>query len=459
MIKNILTAAVSTVVVAASIPATAQQSINSDGTGQVLLFPFYNLQDNSNTFMHISNNTGENKAIKVRFMEYKNSNIVLEFNAYLGPYDVFPLALDATDAAGGSVLTTDNSCTAPELGTANGDYSGSKTVLASGATLRSQPFVPYLFEDEANGSVGRTLLGHAEVIEMGVVSSDIDVSECAELRTSWSSGDWSTDPSTDVTGPSGGLSGASFFINPDLAYSATISVTAVDGWARPSVNYHKAPGTGSPSLSDGTTKAYINTVGDLGETTQIVDYTAQTDGSILATSALLATRSVMNEVQVEDGLAAQTDWVVTFPTKKYLTNGTAAGAPFTKVYDGTKANNVACESLTLSQFDREAESSAGAGSFVPATGGVAGDLCDAVTVVSFASSGSALLVDDTTKVGFPFQNGAARLVADQVLPADDNGVVVGGLPVIGFSATRIVNGDKSYGYSSAHKTLTVTSGS
>jgi len=138
--KTLLSTAVTTLALTSSVHA--QQVINTEGTGQVLMFPFYNLENNSNTFMHISNNTGDNKAIKVRFMEHKNSNIVLEFNAYLGPYDVFPVALDATDAAGGSVLTTDNTCTVPELGTANGDYSGTKTVLASGATLRSQPLVP-----------------------------------------------------------------------------------------------------------------------------------------------------------------------------------------------------------------------------------------------------------------------------------------------------------------------------
>ena len=58
--------------------AQAQQQVNSKGTGQVLMFPFYNLENNSNTFMHISNNTGDNKAIKVRLMEHKNSQVVLE---------------------------------------------------------------------------------------------------------------------------------------------------------------------------------------------------------------------------------------------------------------------------------------------------------------------------------------------------------------------------------------------
>ena len=451
--KTLLSTAVTTVVLAS--PVYSQQVVNTEGTGQVLMFPFYNLENNSNTFMHISNNTGDNKAIKVRFMEHKNSSIVLEFNAYLGPYDVFPLALDATNASGASVLTTDDTCTVPELGTANGDYNGTQSVLADGSTLRSQPFVPYLYNTDAESTIGRTLLGHAEVIEMGVVSEDIDVSKCSELRTLWSSGTWASNSSTNVTSPTGGLSGSSFFINPSLAYSMSIDVTAIDGWAKSGVNYHKSPGTGSPALGEGTTKATVN-----GTT---FDYTAQTNGSILATSALLASNSIMNEVQVESGLAAQTDWVVTFPTKKYLTSGTTAGAPFTKVYDSTKEANVACESLTLSQFDRESESSTGSGSFVPASSGtgVEGDLCDTVSVLSFSSTGSALLVNDTTTVGFPFQNGAARLVADQVLPADDNGLVVNGLPVLGFAGTRIVNGPMSYGYTSknvTHASHTVTSG-
>ena len=268
--KTLLSTAVTTVALAS--PVYSQQVVNTEGTGQVLMFPFYNVENNSNTFMHISNNTGDNKAIKVRFMEHKNSNIILEFNAYLGPYDVFPLALDATDASGASVLTTDDTCTVPELGTSNGDYNGTQSVLADGSTLRSQPFVPYLFEEEAESTLGRTLLGHAEVIEMGVVSEDIDVSKCSDLRTLWSSGAWSTNSDSDVTSPTGGLSGASFFINPSLAYSMSIDVTAIDGWAKDSVNYHKSPGTGLPSLEQGSATAYI------GGTT--VDYTSKSNGSV-----------------------------------------------------------------------------------------------------------------------------------------------------------------------------------
>lgn len=428
--------------------AHAQQEVNSKGTGSVLMFPYYNLENNSNTFMHISNNTGEQKAIKVRLMEYRNSDTILEFNAYLGPYDVLPFAL-AAEGNGGALIAADGSCTVPELGTANGEYSGTQTSLADGSTLRKQPLVPYLYSDDAVSSINRTLRGHAEVIEMGVVDESVDVSDCGALRKLWSSGAWASSPTTDVTGPTGGLSGSSFFINPDLAYAVSIDVTAINGWAKEGVNYHKSPANGGPTLLDGAATAVV---GD-----KTLDYTGQVGGAVLATSALLAAESIMNEVQIESGIAAETDWVVTFPTKKHLTNGTTVGAPFTKAYDRTEVRNVACETLTLGQFDRETNSSSSSGSFVPNSGGVKGDLCDSVSIVSFASN-SALLADNTVAVGFPYQNGAARLVAEQEVPADNNGVVVKGLPVIGFAGTRIVNGSKSYGYANRHIiTNTVTS--
>ena len=431
--------------------AYAQQRISAEGTGNLLMFPFYNVKNESNTYLHISNTTGENKAVVVRFLEHINGQTVLEFNAYLGPYDIFPVALgsvpSSTGGSGGAIITTDETCTVPELGTANAPYDGTQETTFTGKLLRTQPFVPYLYNTDVNSNLERTEMGYVEVIEMGVVSSEIDVSKCDDLRTLWNTGAWGTDPKFNVSAPTGGLSGSAMFINPNLAYSMSIDVTAVDNWGKEGVVYHALRG---PTLADGST------VADLGSLQ--VDYTGQVDGAVSATSALLASRSVMNEVVIEPAIAAETDWVVTFPTKKYLTNGLTAGAPFTGVYDKTEAANVACETLALSQFDRASNSSSSSGSFVPtADNGVEGELCDTVTVLKFATD-SALQVDKTIGVAFNYDAGAVRLVADQVLPADNNGVEIPGLPVLGFAGTRIVNGDKSYGYAVSHVSNTVTSG-
>ena len=442
-----LALAVATTALASSV-ASAEQSLSS--TGQVLLYPMYSTQNEANTYMHVVNNTADQKAVKMRFMEGINSAVVLEFNVYLGPYDVFPVALAPNDFGGTSVITNDATCTVPALGTSNSPYDGTQTELDSGAVLRSQPFVPYQFENDESGDISRTLIGHAEVIEMGVVSDTVDVADCKVVSDLWSSGAWASNTATDVTSPSGGLSGFSLFIVPSLAYSMNVPVTAVDGWAKAGTNYHKSPGTIQPTLEDGVSTARVN---DL-----VLDYTSQTNGSVLATSALLASKTVFNEVQTEDVIAAETDWVVTFPTKHYFTNGTTPSAPFTAVYDSTEADSTACEEMSLTRRDRASNSSNGTGTFVPNSEGVEDKVCSAVNVLSF--NGLSALISSTTKpISYSFQAGSATLTTEQELPADDNGVTVQGLPVVGFAATRIVNGPMSYGYSVEHKTMTVTSGS
>lgn len=433
-------------------PAYAQQTIDGSGTGQVLMYPFYSTENNANTYMHLTNNTDEQKAVKVRFMEGQGSSVVLEFSVYLGPRDIFPVALATNDFGGTSVITTDSTCTVPQLGTSNPPYNGTQELLASGATLRSQPFVPYLFESEESGDISRTLMGHLEVIEMGVVGDTVDVADCDSLIDLWTtgSGAWSSDTSTNVTGPTGGLSGSSLFIVPELAYSLSIPVTAVDGWAKANTNYHKSPGNLKPDLNDGVTTALLNGV--------TLDYTSKTDGSVLAMSALLASMSINNEVQTEDVIAAETDWVVTFPTKSYFTNGTSASAPFTTVYDGTEADGDACETMSLVRRDRASNSTAPNSQFVPeAPDGVEDTVCRTVNVLSFNSK-SALVTSTNKDVTYNYQAGSATLNTSQKLPKDDNNVEIKGLPVLGFAGTRIVNGSMSYGYSVEHKSVVVGSG-
>lgn len=442
------------VALAVTTSVSAQQHVNGEGTGQVLLFPFYSVVSEANTYIHITNNTDESKAVKIRFLESRNSEVVLEFNAYLGPNDVFPVGIDEYQG-GASIITADSTCTVPELGTANGAYSGTQTELFDGSVLRRQPFVPYQYDDEKGSSgIGRTLIGHAEVIEMGVVDDSIDVSKCDEINTLWTSGKWTTDTSDNVTAPTGGLSGDSIFINPSKAFSMSLGATMIDGWAKPATNYHTGTGTLQPTLDKGVSKA---TIFD-GDDYVTVDYSKQANGGALAVSAALATQSINNEVQIEAAIAAETDWVATFPTKRFFVNGTTASAPFTKAYDSTKADPTTCETVTLTRYDRNSNSTTGTGTFVPDSTGVDGELCNSISILSFHQN-SALGVTGSTSVAFPYSNGAAKAAMSQTLPADDNGVVVNGLPVIGFAGTRIVNGAMSYGYAQKHKTLTITSGS
>ena len=88
--------------------------------------------------------------------------------------------------AGPQYLTTDHAPS--ELGTSNAPYDGSQSeTLLDGSVLRAQPFVPYQYENEATGDISRTTIGHAEVIEMGVVDDSLDVSDCAAIKALWQS--------------------------------------------------------------------------------------------------------------------------------------------------------------------------------------------------------------------------------------------------------------------------------
>jgi hypothetical protein len=450
MVKNLLAAAV----VAASMPATAQQSINNSATGQVILYPFYSTEGGGNTLLHVSNTTDSAKAVKVRLMEGVSSSVVLEFNLYLPAHGTFASAIN--EDAAPSISTTSDACTVPMLGTANGDYDGYTKELFDGSTLRVQPLVPYQFESDKDNALSRLAVGHAEVIEMGVVDDDIDVTDCDAIGKLWLTGDWSGSGGGDSTigSPVGGLMGSSVFINPNDAYSLAIYPAAIDGWAKEGVNYHAGAGTLLPTLDQGVRKASLWDGSDFVE----LDYSTNEKGAVMAMSALLATSVVAGEFTVETSIAAESDMVVTFPLKKYFrSTGGDAIAPFTTVYDGTKEENKQCEEVSLVSFSRDGEATAGSGTFVPEETGIAKFLCNNVNVLSIGDS-SALQVSRATSVSGVFESGRLKLSIDQVAGEDDNGVVVGGLGVVGFNATRIVNGDKSYGYSSAHKTLTVTSG-
>ena len=64
-------------------------NLNSDGLGEVLIYPFYTVNNGLDTLLSVVNTTADVKAVKVRFVDSKNSREVLDFNLYLSPFDVW----------------------------------------------------------------------------------------------------------------------------------------------------------------------------------------------------------------------------------------------------------------------------------------------------------------------------------------------------------------------------------
>jgi hypothetical protein len=73
-------------VTALGVTSAAQAvNVNPDGLGQVLIYPYYTVRDKVagapfSSLLTVVNSTASAKAVKVRFIEGKNSQEVLDFN-------------------------------------------------------------------------------------------------------------------------------------------------------------------------------------------------------------------------------------------------------------------------------------------------------------------------------------------------------------------------------------------
>jgi hypothetical protein len=507
MKKNLLSLAVAAGVAGVTATAQANMYINPENTGEVLLFPFYNAENGNTTTFHIVNTTAAPKAVKVRIMEFVNSQEVLDFNLYLSAEDHFAFGIIGDpNGDGGALVTSDNSCTVPALGTANGAYPGTQETLADGTVVRTQPFVPYQYRGDTGwNTVDRTLMGHVEVIEMGVLfdndgSTTFDPASwathnsagvpasCASLDAAWATGVWGAGAEdTGVTAPTGGLYGISSLLNVADAAAYGIEPAAIEDWSTTVAaeidDLHSEPGSLFPSMNNGgrlTSTVYHGLGGD--NTEELVSTT-----SADAVSSLFMTALVENDVMINDAIGGQTDWVITFPTRRYYVNG-ALRAPFTDLYSGTVAapELSSCEDILVTQWDREEANVTPRNSFSPRPPGAQGDeICWETNVISARSDATAM---NTFAASLPFSyaEGWQRITfADGTINATTGAVTGGtaalaghvlrptvangdqrpmlGLPAMGFAAYKYVNGTvvdgalNNYGFVSDHKTDTVMS--
>jgi len=463
------------VALAATIGAAASAhavNVDQNGLGQVLLYPVYTAEEGNVTAVHVTNTTNAYKAVKVRFVEGMNSQEVLDFNLYLSPFDVWTGGVVQT-AQGAALVTQDNSCTAGALAT------------------DGQPFVTFLFDGSFNvpgtafkradsvSSAARTRVGHLEVIEMGVVDPATVIAgtvtagaaikhgangvpgNCDAVRTAWNAGGvWFTDPSVGMGAPTGGLYGSATVVNVEAGTEFGVEVTALANFAG-GLQLHRQPGDEAPSLADSQTTATFATGASR-------TYAAPID----AVSAVLMKESIKNDFAYGAGLNAQTDFVMTFPTKSlYVNNGGAlagnvytpapAQAPFTNGWNVDTSK--ACETINVSYYDREERTATLDVNQIsprpPQAQGIA--LCYETNVFSVGDSKviggefvrTQLNLDNSFQTGWLNIDltGPGRALEDGLGAVTHNG-----LPVIGFAATAIQNGDvggllSNYAGSYTHK--------
>ena len=145
-----ITAAVLGMSAMALAPSAQAVSLNdSAAAGQVLIFPYYNVNNGFSTAFNIINTTNEYKAVKIRFRESRVSNDILDYNLYMSPEDIYTMSVQKVGNEV-RVFTDDKSCTFPAIPAAGQPFRGA--AVYNNVTA----------EDETEG--------YLEIIEMGVIT-------------------------------------------------------------------------------------------------------------------------------------------------------------------------------------------------------------------------------------------------------------------------------------------------
>ncbi|MGA7297817.1 MAG: hypothetical protein WBW92_09950 [Rhodanobacteraceae bacterium] len=438
--------------------------LNPDGTGQVLIYPYYTVQAGQQTYVSVVNSTDVAKAVKVRFIESYNSREVLDFNLFLSPYDVWTGTIFALSDAGltgdGAAFgTSDNSCTVPSFA----------NLSTSVGNLHYQPFSNSEFSgaksDGGPTDVSRTREGYVELIQMADIADNNGTATAvthvqpAGVPAGCGSSLLRDTGNTDFVAPTGGLFGAGQIIDVANGTLYSYNADAIQGFSITPL--FRDSGSLDPNLSAANTDLAGNATANVFQGTGVVSATYPPASAIDAVSAVFDASSLMNEWISNASGGQGTDWVVTFPTKRFYvdpqTNPAAPVQPFPEAFvDGTACTQV--EVGTGHMFNREelTTTTTTNDDFSPRPPGIPPkSLCYEVNVISFSDASNAVSVLGAANplnlntAGFAtagwLKLGLNPVAETHQMRTSTNGITFFGLPATGFSAQRYINANAQPG--------------
>ncbi len=439
--------------------------LNPDGLGQVLIYPYYTVNKGQDTMLSVVNTADIGKAVKVRFLEGYNSREVLDFNLFLSPHDVWTATIVAKgdDSSGGKLITHDRSCVYP-------DTAGGENIRTTGFSFRTAAFdggyAPFP-KDGGPTDVTRTREGYFEIISMGDIVPGSDLYD--ETLHAQGNGPNGGVPSCDksvignnaggyLVAPTGGLFGSVGIVNVAEGTYFAYNADAIDGFTD-TVLF-----SGSAQLTPSLAQANHLPAGGAAAGTRATAYVFQGGGSLVqldyangidAVSAVLTADHIYNEYTVSSNIGSNTDWVVTFPTKRFYVDkyyvGATAVAPFVEVFN--KESNV---EIGINVYDQEEGHGTVDDDISPPISSKPNALPFEVNVISWltdttAGAPSAVLGSKLRPNIPPYADGGWAALdlasgdAGHALRQDLNGKVLHGLPVTGFMGYSLVNGNISGG--------------
>jgi hypothetical protein len=310
--------------------------LDPEGLGQALIYPYYTVRTANgnpfNTFVSVINHEATTKAVRVRFREGRNGREVANFNLFLSPYDTWTAALVAT-GDGAKAISTDNSCTNPPFAAAG---SVREMVFSSAAYSGANA-------DGMGEGADRTREGYVEVIEMATL-----VGADAAAVTHGSSGTpencaaaQSASFSPAAQAATGNLSGSATLINVASGMDFTYNAEAfTELTTQPFYRNYTDPYP-DWNAAEVTPLSYFSSGGNL--------YRMSWARGVDAVSSVIMRSSLENEFILDAATRSETDWVVTFPTRRFYASGSAVSPPFTAPAQASGS----CELLTLSAHNRE----------------------------------------------------------------------------------------------------------
>ncbi|MGJ8662175.1 MAG: hypothetical protein ACSHWU_00935 [Marinicella sp.] len=441
--------------------------INSKGVGEVLIYPYYTVNNDLNTLYSIVNTTDQGKALKVRFLEGENGQVVLDFNVYLSAFDIWT----------GALIPTSSTITG-HVGERSVLHVSSDTSCVPFLNKSGQEFLPYLIDqDGPNDLMIRVRDGHFEVYELGVLADDAAIAvshditgipqDCDAIEQAWISGDWSLTP---IQEPTGGISGSASLVNVTEGLAFSFDASALDNFWGQAVE-HTSPGSTTPNLDSAFPESRVLLAnGQLAISEWSTGYEA--------VSAIFMNSEIYNEYAFDLFANGKTEWVLTFPTKSYHTSQITniEAAPFSSIWTGSES----CDEYSILTWDRSEQT------VIPDwfCGGVpcpprprVPKTCYTSNVLEFLSPLTTAIPSTTRILGadnkyslpgvtvsHATENGWARVQLysgdNRMIPV--SGVEFKGLPVTGFMVQQFTNAGAAqgllaqYGSLFVHKGLVVT---
>lgn len=534
--------------VGAAATAQAAVTVNPAGLGGALLYPVYTVNNENTTLVSVTNTTDQYKAVKVRFLEGKNSAEVLDFHLYMSPQDVWSGSIVATET-GAKLMSKDTSCIAgfsdgfPADGLEFRNFEILKDSISS--VINDVP-------DGADTSNARSRVGHFEVIEMGVVDPAfmLDAAavppasgtagfaikhvngvpgNCGNITKAWEVGGvWEPTGNEDdkysqtqgLSAPTGGLYGTAAIVNVPGGWAASYDAVAIGDPAKVtapaasmtigaagaitagvpaaatalamgpstsasgawnaaaaalggglwSIPQHPRPGSVYPNLDTvdvytGVSSAAVDVNGGVASEDYIAGgMPVQAADGVGRVSAALNQTGIYNDYYIKQALNAETDMVVSFPTKRFHVNikpdALLAGdyvrlrsQPFSNGWNLSK--NKSCEEIAITYYDKEERvGTVTIGMVSPRPTEPKFSLCYETNILSVGARSDIIGGKDLRQqFNVDFSEGwfAVTLAGSRDTAANESGVtraataaekaLGAGLPIIGFSTILTKNGN------------------